>query len=174
MLVTSAMSHEEARLALRKTRLKIVDFSMDGAAKTAEFLARGISLGDRACMTTALLTGLPAVTADRSSGRLARAQSSDRIYPRCKLSDDDKSATAAADLKARLKRSRPAGRATQHCVPKQAAVWLVVIRWALMGPAILIAERGRTPSACRAIPQGCCRKPWKAVRTFPARFQPCH
>ena len=66
VLVHKGMSLEEARLALRKTRLKIVDFSMDGAAKTAELLARGISLGDRACMATALLMGLPAVTADRS------------------------------------------------------------------------------------------------------------
>jgi ribonuclease VapC len=54
----------------RKTRLKIVDFSMDGAAETAELLARGISLGDRACIATALLMGLPAVTADRSRAGL--------------------------------------------------------------------------------------------------------
>jgi len=66
VLVRRGMSREEAQLALRKTRLKIVDFTMDCAAKTAELLARGISLGDRACMATALLMGLPAVTADRS------------------------------------------------------------------------------------------------------------
>jgi len=42
-----------------------MDFSLDCAAKTAELLHRGISLGDRACMATAMLMELPAVTADR-------------------------------------------------------------------------------------------------------------
>jgi PIN domain nuclease of toxin-antitoxin system len=66
VLVRNGMPPEEACLALRKTRLKVVDFSLDSAAKTAELLHRGISLGDRACMATALLMGLPVVTADRN------------------------------------------------------------------------------------------------------------
>jgi PIN domain nuclease of toxin-antitoxin system len=68
VLVRNEMPLEEALLALRKTRLKIVDFSVACAAKTAELLHRGISLGDRACMATALLLELPAVTADRNWG----------------------------------------------------------------------------------------------------------
>ena len=66
VLIRNEMPLEEALLALRKTRLKIVDFSLEYAAKTAELLTRGISLGDRACIATALLLGSPAVTADRN------------------------------------------------------------------------------------------------------------
>jgi PIN domain nuclease of toxin-antitoxin system len=56
---------------LRKTRLKVIEFSLAGALKTAEILSRqtrshGLSLGDRACMATALLLQLPVVTAERN------------------------------------------------------------------------------------------------------------
>jgi len=66
VLVRNEMPAAEALLALRKTGLEVVDFSLNTAAKTAGLLHRGISLGDRACLATALLTQLPAVTADRN------------------------------------------------------------------------------------------------------------
>lgn len=71
VLVRNGLPLDEARRALEKTRLTVLDFSLAHAAKTAElmspaFRSRGISLGDRASMAAALMAGVPAVTADRT------------------------------------------------------------------------------------------------------------
>lgn len=70
VLVRNGVPLEDASLALQKTRLKVQEFSLAGAGKTAallspEFRSLGLSLGDRACMATAILLNLPAVTAER-------------------------------------------------------------------------------------------------------------
>jgi len=70
VLVRNGVPLNDASLALQKTRLKIEAFSLAGAAKTAALLtpqvrSLGLSLGDRACMATALLMQLPVVTAER-------------------------------------------------------------------------------------------------------------
>jgi ribonuclease VapC len=71
VLVRNGLPLQEAQTALEKTRLAVLDFSLAQAIKTAELLSpsfrrRRISLGDRACMATALLKGVPVVTADRT------------------------------------------------------------------------------------------------------------
>lgn len=75
VLVRNGVPTEDAVRALQKTRLQVQEFSLASAAKTAALLtpqARklGLSLGDRACMATAILLQLPAVTAERVWGRL--------------------------------------------------------------------------------------------------------
>jgi PIN domain nuclease of toxin-antitoxin system len=71
VLVRNSVPLADARWALQRTGVTILDFSWEHAVKTAEVLSpqlrsRGISLGDRACMATALAMGAPAVTADRT------------------------------------------------------------------------------------------------------------
>jgi len=71
VLVRKGAPLEEAELALKKTQVKVLDFSLAAAAKTAgllspQFRSRGLSPGDRACMATALLLEVPAVTAERN------------------------------------------------------------------------------------------------------------
>jgi PIN domain nuclease of toxin-antitoxin system len=71
VLVRKGAPLEEALPALQKTELKILDFSLAGAVKTAglssqQFRNRGLSPGDRASIATALLLEVPAVTADRN------------------------------------------------------------------------------------------------------------
>jgi len=71
VLVRKGAPPEDAELALQKTQVKVLDFSLAGAVKTAAILStqmrdRGLSLGDRSCMATALLLGLPVVTAERN------------------------------------------------------------------------------------------------------------
>ena len=71
VLVRNGVTLADASLALQKTGLTILDFSGRHAAKVAELSSpilrrRGISLGDRACMATAVIEKLPAVTADRN------------------------------------------------------------------------------------------------------------
>src|SRR5580658_6488138 len=71
VLVRNGVPLDDALLALQKTRLKVHEFSLAGALKTAavlspEFRTRGLSLGDRACMATALLLNLPVVTAEHN------------------------------------------------------------------------------------------------------------
>lgn len=59
VLVRNGVPLEEARRALQKTRLQVQEFS------TPQVRKPGLSLGDRACMATAILLQLPAVTAER-------------------------------------------------------------------------------------------------------------
>ena len=71
VLVRKGAPLEDAELALQKTQVQVLDFSLAGAVKTAEIMSsqmrdRGLSLGDRSCMATALLLGLPVVTAERN------------------------------------------------------------------------------------------------------------
>jgi ribonuclease VapC len=71
ILIRNEVSFEDARLALLKTGLLVVDFTGKHAERVARMLcpewrARGLSLGDQACLATALEAGLPAVTADRN------------------------------------------------------------------------------------------------------------
>jgi len=71
----AAMSFEEAQQALHKLDLTPLDFTIELAELAArisspETHARGISLGDRACLATALHAGLPIVSADRTWSRL--------------------------------------------------------------------------------------------------------
>jgi PIN domain nuclease of toxin-antitoxin system len=71
VLVRNHMPASDARAALMNTGLTILDFGLEQAVKSVELLspqlrARGISLGDRACMAQALAEDLPVVTADRN------------------------------------------------------------------------------------------------------------
>ena len=71
VLVRKGALLEEAERTLERTQLKVLGFSLAGALKTAGFLSpqfrsRGLSLGDRACMATALMLQVPVVTAERS------------------------------------------------------------------------------------------------------------
>jgi len=71
VLVRKGAPPEDAELILQKTQVKVLDFSLAGAVKTAEIMSsqmrdRGLSLGDRSCMATALLLGLPVVTGERN------------------------------------------------------------------------------------------------------------
>jgi PIN domain nuclease of toxin-antitoxin system len=75
VLVRNGVPLEDASTALQKTRLKVQEFTLAGAAKTAalltpQFRSLGLSLGDRACMATALLMQLPVVTAERNWAQL--------------------------------------------------------------------------------------------------------
>jgi PIN domain nuclease of toxin-antitoxin system len=69
------ISFEDAKVTLSRTLLKPLDFTRELAELAArisspETRARGISLGDRACLATALHAGLPVVSADRAWARL--------------------------------------------------------------------------------------------------------
>src|SRR5579862_912088 len=71
VLCRKGVPMEQAELALRKTRVEVRDFSLKEAVKTAELMIpqtrpRGLSLGDRSCMATAILLELPVVTTDRA------------------------------------------------------------------------------------------------------------
>jgi ribonuclease VapC len=71
ILIRNGVSFEDARLALLKTGLQVVDFTGKHAERigrmvSPEWRARGLSLGDQACLATAIEAGLPAVTADRA------------------------------------------------------------------------------------------------------------
>ena len=71
VLVRKGMPLGEAKAVLGKTLLKVQDYTLDSAIKTASLLSpqsrgRGLSLGDRACMATGLLLALPVVTADQA------------------------------------------------------------------------------------------------------------
>ena len=68
-LVETGMPVEDIRLALAGLGLQIADLD-EGLAYDVGFLrpatrARGLSLGDRACLAQARKSGLPALTADR-------------------------------------------------------------------------------------------------------------
>ena len=70
VLVRNSIPLEEARRALLKTRLEVVDFTLEHAVGVAglqspELRRHGISLGDRACMAAGLQMDLPVITADR-------------------------------------------------------------------------------------------------------------
>ena len=71
VLMRKGAPFEEASTILRKTLLKVQDFTLESALKTASLLSpqarsRGLSLGDRACLATGLLLQLPVVTAERN------------------------------------------------------------------------------------------------------------
>lgn len=71
VLMRKGAPFEEASAILRKTLLKVQDFTLESALKTASLLSpqarsRGLSLGDRACLATGLLLQLPVVTAERN------------------------------------------------------------------------------------------------------------
>ena len=71
VLMRKGAPFEEASAILRKTLLKVQDFTLESALKTASLLSpqarsRGLSLGDRACLATGLLLRLPVVTAERN------------------------------------------------------------------------------------------------------------
>lgn len=69
-LVERGSSHGEAVAALRSIALTTVDFDINLAGRTgalrAETMKRGLSLGDRACLSLAERERLPAITGDRS------------------------------------------------------------------------------------------------------------
>jgi len=71
VLIRKGAPFEDAEAVLRKTLLKVQDFTWEAALKTATLLfpqarSRGLSLGDRACLATGLLLHLPVVTAERN------------------------------------------------------------------------------------------------------------
>jgi ribonuclease VapC len=63
-------SLEAARREVDRYRLRLVPFDADLAAVTASLRPatrpHGLSLGDRACLATAIRLGVPVVTADRA------------------------------------------------------------------------------------------------------------
>ena len=63
------MSGAEVRYAVSNLGIAVAPFDVDQAYAAAELRAatraRGLSLGDRACLALAQSTGLPALTADR-------------------------------------------------------------------------------------------------------------
>jgi len=65
----------EARTAVEATGVDIVDFTADQACLCGELRgstkARGLSLGDRACLALARTHALPVITADRAWAGLA-------------------------------------------------------------------------------------------------------
>jgi len=69
-LVERGSSYSQAQAALRAIVLTTVDFDIALARRTgalrAETIRRGLSLGDRACLSLAEREGVPAVTGDRS------------------------------------------------------------------------------------------------------------
>ena len=69
-LVERGTSLVEAKTALQSIALTTVDFDIALAQRTGELRAetrkRGLSLGDRACLSLAEREGVPAVTADGS------------------------------------------------------------------------------------------------------------
>ncbi len=69
-LVERGSSYSQAQAALRTIALTTVDFDIALARRTgalrAETMRRGLSLGDRACLSLAEREGVPAVTGDRA------------------------------------------------------------------------------------------------------------
>jgi PIN domain nuclease of toxin-antitoxin system len=69
-LVERGTSYADAKAALQSIALTTVDFDIALAQRTGELRAetrrRGLSLGDRACLSLAEREGVPAVTADGS------------------------------------------------------------------------------------------------------------
>ena len=69
-LVERGNSYAEALSAIQAIALTTVDFDLTLARRTgamrAETVKRGLSLGDRACLSLAERESLPAITADRS------------------------------------------------------------------------------------------------------------
>lgn len=69
-LVERGTSYTEALAALQSIVLSTADFDIDLARRTgalrAETIKRGLSLGDRACLSLAEREGVPAITGDRS------------------------------------------------------------------------------------------------------------
>ena len=69
-LVEHGTSLVEAKTALQSIALTTVDFDIALAQRTGELRAetrkRGLSLGDRACLSLAQREGVAAITADRS------------------------------------------------------------------------------------------------------------
>jgi ribonuclease VapC len=71
VLIRHGISEPQAIGLLQRLGLKIRDFATDNAIVAARLYtvkaeARRISLGDRACLATAIALGVPAVTADRN------------------------------------------------------------------------------------------------------------
>jgi ribonuclease VapC len=69
-IVERGGTYKEAEAALRLITATVVDFDLALAQRTgalrAETLKRGLSLGDRACLSLAEREGVPAITGDRS------------------------------------------------------------------------------------------------------------
>jgi ribonuclease VapC len=69
-LVERGSSYSQAQAALRTIALTTVDFDIALARRAgglrAETMRRGLSLGDRACLSLAEREGVPAVTGDRT------------------------------------------------------------------------------------------------------------
>jgi ribonuclease VapC len=69
-LVERGSTYTQAQAALRSIALTTVDFDIALARRTgalrAETIRRGLSLGDRACLSLAEREGVPAITGDRS------------------------------------------------------------------------------------------------------------
>lgn len=63
-------SLERAKREVDRYRLRLIPFDAEFAAVTASLRPatrpRGLSLGDRACLATAMTLGVPALTADRA------------------------------------------------------------------------------------------------------------
>ena len=72
VLMRRSISFESAKASLHQTRLTPIEFTIELAELGARLSggARGISLGDRACMATGLRAGLTVVTADRAWANL--------------------------------------------------------------------------------------------------------
>jgi ribonuclease VapC len=69
-LVERGSNYSQAQAALRTIALTTVDFDIALARRTGalrvETMRRGLSLGDRACLSLAEREGVPAVTGDRT------------------------------------------------------------------------------------------------------------
>jgi ribonuclease VapC len=69
-IVERGGTYKEAEAALQLITATVVDFDLALAQRTgalrAETLKRGLSLGDRACLSLAEREGVPAITGDRS------------------------------------------------------------------------------------------------------------
>jgi PIN domain nuclease of toxin-antitoxin system len=69
-IVERGSTYKEAEAALQLITATVVDFDLALAQRTGalrvETLKRGLSLGDRACLSLAEREGLPAITGDRS------------------------------------------------------------------------------------------------------------
>jgi ribonuclease VapC len=69
-IVERGGTYKEAEAALQLITATVIDFDIALAQRTgalrAETLKRGLSLGDRACLSLAEREGVPAITGDRS------------------------------------------------------------------------------------------------------------
>jgi ribonuclease VapC len=69
-IVERGGTYKEAEAALQLITATVVDFDIALAQRTgalrAETLKRGLSLGDRACLSLAQREGVPAITGDRN------------------------------------------------------------------------------------------------------------